>query len=106
MAAPQMLTANRLQDGAVLYWRAGAWAESFDEGEVFQAAAEADAALAQAQSFVAGNVVVNPYLFDLAPDGTPLKEREIIRSRGPSVRDDVGKQAAEPVPEDPCNVSI
>jgi len=101
-----MLTANRLRDGAVLYWKHGAWTEILPEGEVFAEAAPADAALAAAQAFVANNIVVNPYLFDLRPDGMPLKEREIIRARGPSVRDDLGQQAAEPVAEDPYNVSI
>jgi hypothetical protein len=100
-----MLTANRLRDGAVLYWRGGAWAEALGGGDVFADQEAADAALAAAQAFVADNTVVNPYLFDVQADGSPVKEREIIRARGPSVRDDLGKQAA-PVPEDPYNVSI
>jgi hypothetical protein len=100
-----MLTANRLKDGAVLYWKGGAWVEALAEGEVFADPAAADAALATAQAFVAGNMVVNPYLFDLRIDGEPVKEREIIRAHGPSVREDLGKQAAQ-VPEDPFNVSI
>ena len=108
--ARQMLTANRLRDGAVLYWRGGAWAETLAEGDAFDDPAAADAALAAAQAFVAANEVVNPYLFDVHGDGSPVKEREIIRARGPSVRDDIGKQAHKPsaasVPEDPYNVSI
>jgi sulfite reductase (NADPH) hemoprotein beta-component len=95
-AAPQMLTANRLKDGDVLYWKAGGWVEALKDGEVFAEAAPADAALADAQSFVTGNVVVNPYLFDVRVDADgayPVKEREIIRAAGPSVRDDLGKQA-------------
>ena len=96
---PQMLTANRLTDGDVLYWKAGAWVEALKDGEVFGEAAPAEAALAAAQSFVTGNVVVNPYLFDVRADATgihPVKEREIIRAAGPSVRDDLGKQAHDP----------
>ena len=106
-AAPsaQMLTANRLRDGVVLYWKAPGWALRLAEGDVFAAPPEADAALAAAQAFVADNSVVSPYLFDVHADKSPVKEREIIRAAGPSVRDDLGKQAA-PVPEDPCNVSI
>src|ERR1700735_3888243 len=102
---PQRLTAKRLQDGAVLYWRAGSWVERLADSEIFAAPAGADAALAAAQAFVADNSVVNPYLFDVHADGSPVKEREVIRAAGPSVRDDLGKQAA-PVPEDPNNVSI
>jgi hypothetical protein len=96
MAHPQMLTANRLRDGDVVYWRAGGWVEAFDDGEVFSAEAEAEAALEAARKFVAGNVVVNPYLFDVRAkaDGVqPVTEREVIRALGPSVRTDLGKQA-------------
>ena len=95
--APQMLTANRLSDGDVLYWKRGDWVESLNDGEVFADAAPADAALAAAQACVGDNVVVNPYLFDVRVDASgihPAKEREIIRAAGPSVRGDLGKQAA------------
>ena len=98
-ASPQMLTANRLEDGDVLYWKAGAWVESLRDGEVFAESSPAEAALAASQSFVTGNVVVNPYLFDVRVDAAgihPVKEREIIRAAGPSVRDDLGKQAGDP----------
>jgi Protein of unknown function (DUF2849) len=96
---PQMLTANRLKDGDVLYWKAGAWVESLRDGEVFAESPPAEAALVAAQSFVIGNAVVNPYLFDVRVDAAgihPVKEREIIRAAGPSVRDDLGKQANDP----------
>jgi hypothetical protein len=92
-----MLTANRLKDGDVLYWKSGAWVESLGDGDVFMEAAPADAALAAAQSYVSDNVVVNPYLFDVRVAGSaihPVKEREIIRAAGPSVREDLGKQAS------------
>jgi len=98
MAGPalQMLTANRLRDGDVVYWRAGGWVEAFGEADIFSAEAEAEAALAAAREFVAGNVVVNPYLFEVRAeaDGVrPVKEREIVRAAGPTVRSDLGKQA-------------
>ncbi len=92
----QMLTANRLIDGDVVYWRAGGWAEAFGAGDVFSTEAEAEAALAAAQKFVTNNVVVNPYLLDVRAqaDGiVPVKEREIVRAAGPTVRRDLGKQA-------------
>lgn len=93
---PQMLTANRLVDGDVLYWKAGNWVLSLKDGDIFSAPEAADAALAEAQKYVAENKVVNPYLFDVRPgkDGPkPVKEREIIRAAGPTVRQDLGKQA-------------
>jgi hypothetical protein len=92
----QMLTANRLRDGAVLYRRGESWVETLAEGDVFAAQTDADAALAKAQVSVAGNEVVSPYLFDVHADKSPVKEREIIRAMGPSVREDLGKQADSP----------
>ncbi|MBL6938776.1 MAG: DUF2849 domain-containing protein [Alphaproteobacteria bacterium] len=92
---PQMLTANRLRDGEVLYWRAGNWVLTLAEGEVFADPKAADAALAAAARYVKENSVVAPYLFDVrVADGVikPVKEREIIRARGPTVRGE-GKQA-------------
>ena len=94
----QMLTANRLRDGAVLYWRGEGWVETLAEGDVFAAPADADAALAKAQASVAGNEVVSPYLFEIHADKSPVKEREIIRAMGPSVREDLGKQASSNPP--------
>jgi hypothetical protein len=95
----QMLTANRLRDGDVVYWRAGGWVEALGQGDVFFAQDEAEAALEAARKFVADNVVVNPYLFDVRAeaDGVhPVKEREIVRAAGPTVREDLGKQAITP----------
>jgi hypothetical protein len=99
-----MLTANNLRCGDVLYWKGGDWVEQLDQGDIFADPKDAEAALAAAQAFVTGNTVVAPYLFEVThqPDGRiwPVKEREIIRSLGPSVRPDTGKQApATPRPE-------
>lgn len=103
-----MLTANRLRDGDVVYWRAGEWVAAFEQGEVFPSPADAEAALATAQKFVAANVVVNAYLFEARADADgvrPVKEREIIRAAGPTVRADLGKQAAglARAPADPAD---
>jgi hypothetical protein len=91
-----MLTANRLVDGDVVYWREGGWVEAFDQGDVFATDADAEVALQAARKSVAGNVVVNPYLFEVRAEADgiqPVKEREIIRAAGPTVRRDLGKQA-------------
>jgi|WetSurMetagenome_2_1015567.scaffolds.fasta_scaffold263058_2 hypothetical protein len=93
----QVLTANRLVAGDVVYWRQDVWVEAFDQAEIFEGSPGADAALAKARLSVAANQVVNPYLFELK-DGRPLKQREIIRALGPSVRHDVGKQAGHRPP--------
>jgi len=97
MAIPalKILTANRLRSGDVLYWKAGDWIERLADADVFADDAAANAALAGAQASVAANQVVSPYLFEVRQTKAgllPLKEREIIRSMGPSVRPDTGKQ--------------
>jgi hypothetical protein len=96
--APQMLTANRLRDGEVVYWRGDEWVEKYADGEIFPDEPGAQAALAAAQDFVKRNIVVATYLFDVREDGSPVKEREIIRAAGPSVRRDTGKQTQYDVP--------
>lgn len=91
-----MLTANRLRDGEVVWWKDGDWVTRLGEGEVFADPAAADAALAGAMRAVEANIVVNPYLFDIRKDGArivPVKEREIIRAGGPSIHAELGKQA-------------
>jgi hypothetical protein len=98
MAAPvsHMLTANRLKDGDVLYWKSGGWVLHLAEGEVFAEEKAAEAALASAQADVTGNKVVAPYLFEVRIENgviRPVKEREIIRAAGPTIRPDTGKQA-------------
>lgn len=93
---PQILTANRLSNGAVAYWRAGAWVDALANAEVLAEDTDAKAALEAAAASVADQVVVNPYLFAVRIDGgiaVPVKERELIRAAGPSVRTDLGKQA-------------
>ena len=92
---PQMITANRLRDGEVLYRKGGDWVLALKDGEVFADEKAADAALAEALKDVPANKVVNPYLFDVRLVGgviKPVKEREIIRAKGPTVRGE-GKQA-------------
>jgi hypothetical protein len=93
---PQLLTANRLSDGEIVWWAQGGWVEMLAEGQVFAGADEAEAALQAAKAFVEKNIVVNPYLFEVTvKDGIihPVKEREIIRAAGPTVQRHLGKQA-------------
>src|SRR4051794_36110364 len=93
---PQILTANRLRLGEVCYWNAAkGWVSTFDEAEVLPDD-KAEAALAGAAEWVRRREVVAPYLFDVKVDGArvvPVKVREVIRARGPTVRLDLGKQA-------------
>jgi hypothetical protein len=94
----QMLTANGLRDGEVVYWAQGQWVMALDKAEVFKDDATAKAALKAAAASVEDRTVVNPYLFDVRVEAgvlRPVKEREIIRAAGPSVRQDLGKQSTE-----------
>lgn len=97
----QVLTANRLIDGIVVYWRAGQWVEGLSDAELFDGEAEGKAAFAEAQSSVTGNAVVNPYLFEVSVENgiVPVKEREIVRAAGPSIHADLGKQAQGLTPD-------
>ena len=94
---PQILTANRLRDGDVVYWRGGSWVTSLADAELFPDDAAAEAVLKAADAFVKGRQVVNPYLFDVriaAGEVKPVKEREIIRAAGPTVRPDLANRAS------------
>jgi hypothetical protein len=94
----QMLTANRLRDGDVLYRKGGGWVLALADGEVYRDLASADAALAAANAELVRNEFVAPYLFEVREEGgkiLPMKEREIIRAAGPTVHPHTGKQAGQ-----------
>ena len=91
----QVLTANRLSDGEVVYLASnGAWVEGLAGAQVLNTPAEAETALATGQDAERNQLVVHAYLFDVTPAQKPVKMREIIRAAGPTVRRDLGKQAA------------
>ena len=86
--ADQMVTANRLTDGAVVFLAAdGRWVERLVAGQPVPEG-EAAAQLKRAEA-ATRNEVVAPYLIDVGPgaDGgiVALRYRERIRAGGPSV---------------------
>jgi hypothetical protein len=94
----QMLTANRLQSGDVLYRKGDGWVPLLKDGDVYRDQTAADAALAAATAELIRNEFVAPYLFEVREAGgriVPVKEREIIRAAGPTVHPDTGKQAGQ-----------
>ena len=92
---PLVLTANRLSDGEVVYLAPdGAWVESIAGAQILTTAEEGEAALAKGVEAERDQILVHAYLFDVTPDRRPVKMREIIRAAGPTVRRDLGKQAA------------
>lgn len=91
---PQVLTANRLHDGEVVYLAAdGAWVEGLERAQILVTAAQGEAALAAGAEAERNLHVVHAYLFEITPAQKPVKMREIIRAAGPTVRRDLGKQA-------------
>src|SRR5262245_10053097 len=82
--APQMITANRLSDGAVVYFTVGrGWSVSFADGAVWSDQEGADAALIESKESVKARIVVEPYLFDIAVTEAgpkPTSARERIRA--------------------------
>jgi len=60
----QAVTANRLNDGIVVYLTAGGrWSESLQEAAVAEGKEAAEALLARAEPAVADNSIVEPYRF-------------------------------------------
>ncbi len=93
----QVMTANRLRDGEVVFLtRSGVWKEQIDEA-VLALEPQATAALeARAVADEKATLVTGPYLFDAERvegyiRATHMRER--IRTLGPTVRLDLGKQA-------------
>lgn len=85
----QVLTANRLRDGRVVYLTPdGGW--SLRLGDALTAAGDSAAGVlaAQGRQAVAARLVVDPYLIAVADGGgaiRPLRFREAIRAEGPTV---------------------
>ena len=95
---PRIVSANDLLAGDVIYLaRTGGWTRRLDEAAVARDDAEATALLTAAE--LQPDVAVGPYLAEVALDGPaprPLHYREVFRTRGPSNRPDLGRQAEAP----------
>jgi hypothetical protein len=93
----QALTANRLRDGAVVFFtRSGDWSETIDAAVLATEPQAAKALEARGKDDERATLVTGAYLFDAErEDGhvRALHIRERIRTLGPTVRTDLGKQA-------------
>ena len=92
------VTANRLNDGVVVYLTAeGSWSERVEDGAVVAPGAEEKALLAAADRSVAARLVVAPYAIDVDVGATgqvrPVRYRERIRADGPSIHPQFAKAA-------------
>ena len=86
---PQAVTGNHAATGLVVFRTGkGAWSHSLSEAQIAQTEDSAEALLALAMADAADNIVVDPYLIDVAKDERgvrALKFREAIRAEGPTV---------------------
>jgi Protein of unknown function (DUF2849) len=93
----QVMTANRLRDGEVVFLtRSGVWSERIDDATLALEPQAAAALEARAVDDVKATLITGQYLFDAERIGGKIRAthfRERIRTLGPSVRTDLGKQA-------------
>lgn len=99
----QIVIASHLGSGRVRFLAKGAsegavsWGGLIETSEVAADDARANELLALAEADVAArNEVMDPYLIDVEEEGgqlRPTKYREAIRCLGPTIRQDLGKQA-------------
>jgi Protein of unknown function (DUF2849) len=95
---PDVITANRLTDGVVVFQTAdGGWSEDFNRAVVLPDPGATAGALKQAKEDEASNIVVDPYSVTVEERNghfVPKALREAIRAAGPTNRCDLGKQAS------------
>lgn len=94
-----IMSANALLGGEVVYYAAGgAWSEHLAEAVVAATETEAAALEAAQAAALAAGAVVDPEILPVATDAAgrlvPSHYREKIRALGPTIRRDLGPQAA------------
>jgi len=94
---PRILVASDLLEGEVVFLGDAGWVRDHRLARVAHEPQDASELEVRALAEVAANHVIDPYLADvrltasLIPE--PLHYRERLRTAGPSVRVDLGKQA-------------
>jgi hypothetical protein len=93
----KVISANRLADGAVVFLGPqDQWVEFLPQAETFDTEAALATGLDRAKAAEAHNLVLDIAALEVAGTGPHLAAthlREVIRSAGPTVRRDHGKQA-------------
>lgn len=93
----QIVTANRLRDGLVVFLnRSGEWSERIDDATLALEPEAAAALEARAKSDEKVTLVTGTYLVDAERRDGRIRAshiRERLRTLGPTVRPDLGKQA-------------
>ncbi len=94
----QIVTANRLIDGAVVYFTMdGQWTIWISEACIAETESEAEALLKSAEQSVADNEVVEAYLIEVRTEAStikPVRYREAIRSKGPTTHPHHGRDVS------------
>ena len=94
---PQVVIANRLRDGIVVFLGIDHnWVEVLQDCPPAASATDGEELLRLGQEAEANQEVVDPNLIEVKErDGRlhAVKMREAMRTKGPTVRDDLGKQA-------------
>ncbi len=89
----KVVTANRLADGLVVYLGFAGWTEDMHLARRANDVESQEELLALAGKAVAANEVADAWLIDIDVDRA-VRRRERIRASGPTVRPDLGYQAA------------
>ncbi len=93
----QVMTANRLRDGiAVFLTRAGVWSEKIDDAALVLEPQAAAALEMRAAEDVVATLITGHYLLRAERINGKIRAveiRERMRTLGPSIRTDLGKQA-------------
>jgi hypothetical protein len=83
----EIVTANRLKDGRVVFQAAGGWSADIRQAEMLDGKETVAAALDRAKADAACDIVVDPYAIAVttaAAGITPTRLRERIRAEGPT----------------------
>jgi hypothetical protein len=94
---PRIVTANHLAAGDVVFLAENGWTSNVDLALVAEDEAGVAGLEVRAAEAEAANIVVGAYAIDVRREGSrivPLHYREVMRTKGPTVRPDLGHQAS------------
>jgi hypothetical protein len=84
------ITANRLRDGIIVYFRekdgATVWTTALADATAYAAGEDMEAALGRAKEFIKSGLVISVYAVEITGNNMPLSAREAIRAHGPSIK--------------------
>ena len=92
-----VIIANDLANGLVVFQTQGGWTPAIDEAEILDTKDAAASALERAMKAAAANIVVEPTIIAVTREGAhlvPVKLRERIRAKGPTTGNSKRTQAA------------